>query len=194
MFDWGELKRWLSDLKARIDSKPGLRWATVTSSKPLRIRFDGEEAELLGAPSTTVRGLQVGERVRVEVQNQRVTVIGRAGSKPQKVLWTGAWYMHGSQTASLSERVSEQENGIILIWQKYTNNTPSPTDIHATHIPKWGVQALPGRGWACVIADSLTNVNLYQKYVYVHDDKIMGNEANGVAPRATHVLTAVLGY
>src|SRR5690606_22889511 len=39
-----------------------------------------------------------------------------------QTLWTGAWYMQGSQTASLSQLVSDQVSGIILAWSRWTGS------------------------------------------------------------------------
>ena len=54
------------------------RWATVTGAGPLVIRFDGEDDPVEATPDTLVSGLQVGDRVRVEITNRRLVIHGKA--------------------------------------------------------------------------------------------------------------------
>lgn len=68
-------------LSVRMDGKPDLRWAVVTQISPLRIRLDADEQDLLATPDTLVSPLLPGERVRVALQNRRVTVLGVAGRR-----------------------------------------------------------------------------------------------------------------
>lgn len=181
------------DLKARMDRQASFGWAVVTSVTPLLIRYDAESESIAGTPARLVSGLALGDRVWCMRVYRRDVVLGRAQGAQNNVLWTGAWFMNANQQATLSQKVSEQATGIVLVWQKYTNSTAQVTDFNYTFIPKWSVLAHPGRGVACPVFPSLDNVNSYQKYIYVHDGHILGNNSNGVAPRNTHVLTTVIG-
>jgi hypothetical protein len=69
----------VADVSKRVDAKPDFRWAVVTSDAPLRIRFDASETDLAGTPDSLVSGLAIGDRVRVELQKNRATVVGVAG-------------------------------------------------------------------------------------------------------------------
>jgi len=63
----------------RIDTKPVNRWATVITTMPLTIQLDGDPAPLLGTPASAApKILMPGERVRVEIQNNRATVLAVA--------------------------------------------------------------------------------------------------------------------
>ncbi|WP_052961366.1 MULTISPECIES: hypothetical protein [unclassified Leucobacter] len=77
--DWDELSDRVDAARARAAAAPAFRWATVTEVGALRIRLDGDEAALLGTPLTTLSGLVVGDRVRVELQGTRAVITGRAG-------------------------------------------------------------------------------------------------------------------
>ena len=119
-----------------------------------------------------------------------------------KVLWTGAWYMHASQSAALSEKVSEQEHGIVLVWQPYEDGAVGKSDVNYKFIPKYHTQVLDGIGVSCILCNSTGNY-FATKYVYVYDDKINGNavNTNGATARSSGltttnnlwVLTYVLG-
>ena len=97
-----------------------------------------------------------------------------------QVLWgpPDYYYMLASQTVNLSQKVSEQKNGIVLVWQAYSNGAVQTYDFNFTFIPKWQVSVNPSRGVSCFLTNS-TGAKIGTKYVYVHDDKIVGNNANG---------------
>jgi|SRR5690625_2712442 len=56
-----------------------LRWATVTDTEPLRIRYDGEPNPSIVTPQNTVAGLAIGDRVAVGKQHGQALIVGRAG-------------------------------------------------------------------------------------------------------------------
>ena len=96
-----------------------------------------------------------------------------------QVLWgPDYYYMNAGQTATLSQKVSEQKSGIVLVWQAYSNGAAQTYDFNFTFIPKWQVSVNPSRGVSCFLTDSTAGV-IGTKYVYVYDDKIVGNNANG---------------
>lgn len=55
-------------------------WATVTQQIPLKIRLDGEVAALAGTPETMVQGLEVGNRVWVQLYGRRAIIHGSTSS------------------------------------------------------------------------------------------------------------------
>lgn len=108
-----------------------------------------------------------------------------------QVLWgPDYYYMIASQTIKLSQKVSEQKNGIVLVWQAYSNNAVQTYDFNFTFIPKWQVSVNPSRGVSCFLTDSTAGV-IGTKYVYVYDDKIVGNNANsnGATKRNSGITT-----
>lgn len=94
----------------------------------------------------------------------------------QKVLWEGAYWMKGDQTITFDpgEKVSDQLNGIVLVWSGYSNGKVNNGDVHTQFIPKWCVEEMNGGGHAFV--DPYRHID---KYFYVYDDKIVGNNING---------------
>jgi hypothetical protein len=54
-------------------------WATVTQADPLRVKLDGDAAELLATPEDLVGGLAVGNRVWVQRYGRRLQVVGKLG-------------------------------------------------------------------------------------------------------------------
>ncbi|MFR6412523.1 MAG: hypothetical protein ACLUNU_00955 [Anaerobutyricum soehngenii] len=94
-----------------------------------------------------------------------------------KVLWEGVNYMSGDQTITFyNETVSDQLNGIALVWSRYNTNThqASNSDVHIQFIPKWCVEEMNGAGHAFI--DPYRH---FDKYFRVYNDKIVGNDVNG---------------
>ena len=83
--------------------------------------------------------------------------------------------MNGNQTANLSENVSNQAHGIVLVWSAYSNSTAQNFGWNYTFVPKAHVTNHPGAGVACPMADP---DRIGMKYVYVANDHITGNDRN----------------
>ena len=111
-----------------------------------------------------------------------------------QVLWDPGegkgYYMVASHTVTLSQKVSEQKNGIVLVWQGYNNGAAQTYDFNFEFIPKWQVGVNAGKGVSCFLVNS-TGTVLGTKYVYVHNDHITGNDANGngATNRASGITT-----
>lgn len=120
-----------------------------------------------------------------------------------QILWGPDYYfMSGSNTINLSQKVSEQKNGIVLVWQAYSDGAPQPWEYNFTFIPKWQAITNSSRGIVCFLATSHASY-IGTKYVYVFDDKITGRNDNstgatkgssGITTTNNHwVLTYVIG-
>lgn len=77
MVDLAPLVNRVSEIAALAAGKPDLRWAAVTATDPIQIQFDAEDSPLVGAPSTLVTGLDIGDRVLCAVSHRRVVILGR---------------------------------------------------------------------------------------------------------------------
>lgn len=94
-----------------------------------------------------------------------------------KVLWSGAWYMSNDHTAYLLERVSDQPNGIVLVFSAYRGYSGAE-DYHwcTFFVPKYLV-SYQDKGFNCpLINNAFTNVAC--KYIYISDSQITGQEDN----------------
>ena len=98
---------------------------------------------------------------------------GINSSRPLKTLWSGAWYMQDGQTASLTENVLDQLNGIVLVWSKYSGG-PQDYEWNCFFIPKGMVIARPGAGYSLMCIGNWPSY----KYIYVNYQSITGNAAN----------------
>lgn len=88
------------------------------------------------------------------------------------------WYMDGAKTVLLEETVSSQQNGIILVWSYY-NSGSKDWGWNFSVIPKIFVTDNPSTGGMCVfLSESALLGNISAKYLYILDDRIVGNDNN----------------
>ena len=100
-----------------------------------------------------------------------------------KVLWSGEYYMGESQSCTLSEAISDQAIGIVLVWSEYdmANSTHKNQHFNITFIPRRFVSSHAGKG---ISAHCATATGSYQaiKYVVINDSTITGYSNNTVEP------------
>lgn len=96
-----------------------------------------------------------------------------------KVLWSGGYYMSSGQTATLNEAISNQANGVVLVWSEYVNGAVDNSNFHSFFIPKHFVSAHNGRGISMFLITGTGNYAT-SKYVYVSDTSITGHDHNNV--------------
>ena len=119
-----------------------------------------------------------------------------------QILWQGAWYMNGSQIARLSQKLSEQQHGIVLVWQAYDDGSAKNWHYNYNFIPKWHALYKSGAGVSLWLTNDVGS-QVASKYIYVYDDKLEGhvNNSTGETSRGSGinvtnnhwVLTCVLG-
>lgn len=170
------------------------RWGLVVGVRPLRVHLEGDPSPLTITPESLV-ACSTGDRVRCHVYNRRVTIMGATVAPHNKTLYTAGasgLYMQAGQTVNLSEKISEQENGVVLAWSQFENGAAVNGGWNFTHIPKAHTAFNNGKGVACQLAlgwKALTAT----KYVYVSDATIGGNAINREAPQDNFVLRYVVG-
>lgn len=88
------------------------------------------------------------------------------------------WYMDGAKTVLLEETVSSQQNGLILVWSFYNGGVKN-WGWNFTVIPKIFVPDNPdGGGMSTFMSEAATLGNVGVKYLYIRDDRIIGNDNN----------------
>lgn len=115
-----------------------------------------------------------------------------------EVLWNGVYYMNASQTANLSEKISDQPHGIVLVWSKYASGQANDSSWQFHFVPKSFVDFY-GSGNGCSFMLGGTRFsNMATKYLYISDGSIKGhadNTASGTASGITYNNSAyVLRY
>lgn len=96
-----------------------------------------------------------------------------------KVLWSGAMLMNASQTAILSEPVSAQANGIVLVFCGYNPNEGSLQPYNWSHfyIPKEDISYNGTTGHTFFMMFNMFSRVAF-KYIYIGDTRVTGNDNN----------------
>lgn len=95
------------------------------------------------------------------------------------VLWSGGYYMTSGHTISLSEKVSVQPHGIVLVFSEYVDGEAKNQSFVSHFISKRVVSNHGGCGHCFQMSTS--NLNYFAtKYLYISDDKIVGHDNNSL--------------
>ena len=108
-----------------------------------------------------------------------------------QILWEGAQYMNASQKAQLSQKLSEQKHGIVMIFSGYSNGVAKNWNHACYFIPKSFIQFWNGGG--VMIPLGGTQGVAASKYIYIYDDRLEGNDNNQSASSKGYVLSQVIG-
>ena len=171
----------------------------INLPKPSQLRMSGEPQEqtayilnylktLVAALEKTLGSLGVSSSVdstaaitNVAYTKNGIVIVRSDGSEQtiasNKVLWEDAYIMNENQTAYLSSKVSEQTNGIVLVFCAYVNGTAQIYHFQDFFIPKEIVRLQASRGHNFLL-DTAEFKYIGNKYLYIHDDHINGNALN----------------
>jgi hypothetical protein len=105
-----------------------------------------------------------------------ITVNGRSYGT-NKVLWSGGHHMSANHTATLSESISSQPNGIVLVFSGYEGGV-SGGQISTFFVPKYVVSEHSGTSYMFIMSYSASFYHIGCKCLYLNNTSIMGYETN----------------
>ena len=105
----------------------------------------------------------------------RTSSTGNAGTYTYDSI---SWYMLASQKVYLEEKLSEQQNGIILVWSAYSSGAAQNWAFNFTVVPKAFISDDPGGGVSTFIIEGAPLAYAANKYMYIYDDYIVGHDSN----------------
>lgn len=148
----------------------------TTGSGSVEIYSEGEAGQIRQVVTRcSVDAREIWERLYYADSWHTWVAIYKGGTG--RVLWSGSWWMTAAHTATLKERVSQQPNGIILVFSQFTDNTADNSSFHHRVIHKNWVALFPGHAECVQLTTS--DLSLFAtKYLYIHDDKIVGHDNN----------------
>lgn len=120
--------------------------------------------------------------------NVPVTIMGKTydgksdDGATAKVLWSGYEAMGANTTIQLSENISKQKNGIVLVFS-YNGATMEQSDIgwNTFYVPKIMVELYNGGGQTFIMALSSNLSAFGAKHLYINDSNIVGETSNTTA-------------
>lgn len=156
-----------------------------------RITTGTVPAGRLPAATTGGRGtLQIATQQEVNagtVTNKAVTPATLKG-RAQAALWSGSHQLHQNQYITLSEAVSAQMTGIVLVFAAIRDGQVQPWDTQTHVVPAGLVAAQPGREYTFLLA---TTGRTGLKVVKIEDTKITGTHHNSAPDSGFFALIAV---
>lgn len=114
-----------------------------------------------------------------DIWGNTVNINGKAYGE-NKVLWSGAYCMDASQTIPLSEPISSQPNGIVLVFSGYDNDSHVAQDssINTFFVSKKQVELFSSVGHTFLLGINAEFGGMAAKYLYFEDTQISGHSGN----------------
>ena len=110
-----------------------------------------------------------------------------------KILWTGGYYMTAGQNATLSEPISAQPTGIVLVFGRYLDGAAQDNNFIHCFVPKAFVSEMNGYGHTFILAANRFAV-IATKYLYVNNDRITGHADNNISGTANGITFNNAGF
>lgn len=106
------------------------------------------------------------------------------------LLWSGEYYMTQTHTATLSEPVSKQKNGIVLVFSGYNPDSGAAINnsFHSFFIPKMFVSTHAGAR-SCFQMSTADLAYYCVKQLTIADDRIVGVAGNNATGTGTSKIT-----
>lgn len=109
------------------------------------------------------------------ILNNKITTLNK-NVYATNTLWSGTLFMNADHVITLSQKISEQKTGIVLVFSLYADGAAS-NSLFSTHfVPKELVAQKPGCGHQFFGANGY--LNFFRKYLYISDQTIKGHEDN----------------
>lgn len=157
---------------------------TIKTSGDYYVRVGGET--LLSADQWDISGaVYVNDTIYVGSDNIAIT-----GSN--KVLWSGATVLNEADIITLSEAVTAQVTGIVLVFSGYNTSTNTAQNVNWNEIfiPKQCITYGEGKGRLVKLQKINSTTYLPEfgfKYVYIKDKTVQGNDLNSSAKTSNGV-------
>ena len=126
----------------------------------------------------------------VEINSKNTLKINNRIYGANKVLWSGASYMFASQTANLSEAISAQPNGIVLVFSRYIDGAVNNSTFSTHFVSKYQVAAFPGGGgYTFFLVNNAAFTVVGAKYLKITDTQIIGHDDNSTTESVTNGIS-----
>lgn len=106
-----------------------------------------------------------------------------------QLLWQGVLYMAARDVANLSEPISKQRSGIVLVFSRYSSSTAQDYHFQTFFVPKYQIAKHTGCGHTFMLTTDATFSLFAAKYLYINDASIAGNDNNEASGTGTCGIT-----
>ena len=122
--------------------------------------------------NTNIYGTNVGLYAK-----NKILINGREYGQ-NAVLWSGAYQMNASQTITLTKPISEQPNGIILVFSLYRDGASVDDSICTFFVSKKEVELMPDAGHSFFLLINSGVSVMGAKYLTISNTQLKGNATN----------------
>lgn len=188
-------------------------YATERKVRAVPIFDWGEKDFKFNVPVTIDGYTVINDEVDTPFVNANQGYIGRLESESislngnsigyNRILWSGAYYMQEDHVITLSQNISDQINGIVLVFSYYdtTNKVAMDHSFNTFFISKKQVELLSGFGHTFIMGINAGFSSIAAKYLYFSDTTISGHAGNKTSgansgitfDNAKYVLRYVIG-
>ena len=105
-----------------------------------------------------------------------------------KVLWSGGYFMTSGHTITLSEAITKQNNGVVLVFSAYTDGVVTNQWWHQFFVPKHLVSNHSGTGY-CFNLCAGNFALVAMKYLVIKDTQITGHDNNNLTVTSASGIT-----
>lgn len=95
------------------------------------------------------------------------------------ILWSGTWYMTAGHSATLSEPVSKQPSGIVLVFSAYEDGEAKDNHFVCHFIPKALISTHSSVGHLCPLSTADFSF-VGGKMVYINNTNVTGHDQNSL--------------
>lgn len=158
----------------------------TSSSGSIEVIREGDSNQVRQVITKCSTNREIWERLYYSNKFQSTQLIYRGGNR---VLWSGGYYMTAGHKIALSQKISEQEHGIVLVFSRLSGG--SVQDYHFNHffVSKDFVKLHAGAGSSFIMTTDGNFSVMACKYLYIHDDLISGNDVNNASATGTSGIT-----
>lgn len=148
---------------------------TTATSFTLEVMSSGDEGQLLQRVTTCTKTKPlVYERFYYSGSWGDWVRVSDFGGK---LLWSGGMYMASGHTIALSEAISKQPKGVVLVFSEYVDGEAKNQSFQREFLDKYTIAENAGSGHVFKLCTS--NLAYFAtKYLYISDDKIVGHDNN----------------
>lgn len=148
---------------------------TTSGSGCIEVIREGEGNQVRQVVTRCSTQREIWERLYYSNTWQAWQLVYKGGNR---VLWTGAYYMTGTHKIALSELISKQPNGIVLVFSVFTDGSAENSGFNSFFVSKHLIGLHKGNGYSFFLTGWGGMSLCGYKYLYINDDSIAGNDDN----------------
>lgn len=178
IFDWGS-EDFRFNVDVHLDKEKGI-YGTNGDGEAVKLVSCGTNGDLMLGEGQYQNGNTThifGKSISLMAEDG-VLVNGVPLTGGQKVLWSGGLHMGNGANAGLSETISSQQNGVVLVFSLYRNNVVEDVSFNSFFVSKQEVALMAGKPHTFIMGINAGFSTIAAKYIYIYDNALLGDASN----------------